>query len=141
MYSSQYSSEWRTQLNGPWRDYSKYSTYNYIPSVHLSPPQPNLEELVSKYIDSANTRVKKPLLITTVIEESKKVECLPENKNEYEECKLEKENELRMESNGYHKKGQQEMEIDAIEKSEGVNLLTHETNFVLVIDSLCMQES
>ncbi|KAI5667934.1 hypothetical protein M9H77_17787 [Catharanthus roseus] len=33
------------------------------------------------------------------------------------------------------------MEIDVIEKSEGINLLTHEINFVLVDDSLCLQES
>ncbi|KAI5676994.1 hypothetical protein M9H77_07944 [Catharanthus roseus] len=36
-------------------------------------------------------------LITTVMEKSKKVECLPENKNEYEEDELEKENESRVE--------------------------------------------
>ncbi|KAI5681292.1 hypothetical protein M9H77_02519 [Catharanthus roseus] len=33
------------------------------------------------------------------------------------------------------------MEIDVIGKSKGVNLLTHETNFVLANDSLCMQYS
>ncbi|KAI5653365.1 hypothetical protein M9H77_30552 [Catharanthus roseus] len=46
--SSQFSSEWRMQLDIPLGDYSQYSTYNYTPSVHLSPPRPNLEELVSK---------------------------------------------------------------------------------------------
>ncbi|KAI5650042.1 hypothetical protein M9H77_36047 [Catharanthus roseus] len=182
-------------------NYAQYSTYNYTPSVHLSPPRPNLEELVSKYIDSANTGVKRmeavmrsqtaslhnienqieqlarmiiekppsnapsnmttlrdveeqvltfpmfmddkdgtayeleestpqrfqePLLNTSVVEESKKIEFLTENKNEYEKGELEKENES---------------SVDIIEVSERVNPLTHETNFVLVVDSLCMQES
>ncbi|KAI5649437.1 hypothetical protein M9H77_35442 [Catharanthus roseus] len=39
------------------------------------------------------------------------------------------------------KKGDKKRKIDDIEKSEGVNLLTHKTNFVLVDNSLCLQES
>ncbi|KAI5681062.1 hypothetical protein M9H77_02289 [Catharanthus roseus] len=46
---------------------------------------------------STSPRFQETLLNTSVVEESKKVECLPENKNEYEEGELEKENESRVE--------------------------------------------
>ncbi|KAI5675850.1 hypothetical protein M9H77_06800 [Catharanthus roseus] len=41
------------------------------------------------------------------------------------------ENKSPMESHEDHKEWRQETEMDVIEKSEGVNLLTHETNCVL----------
>ncbi|KAI5671747.1 hypothetical protein M9H77_12111 [Catharanthus roseus] len=59
--------------------------------------------------ESTFPRSQEPLPITTLVEESKKVKCLPENKNEYEEGELEKESKSRMESNGYYKEGRQEM--------------------------------
>ncbi|KAI5676127.1 hypothetical protein M9H77_07077 [Catharanthus roseus] len=58
-YSSQYSSEWWTQSNVPWGDYSQYSIYNYTPPVQISTPRCNLEDLVSKYLDLANNGVKR----------------------------------------------------------------------------------
>ncbi|KAI5671506.1 hypothetical protein M9H77_11870 [Catharanthus roseus] len=51
--------EWRTQSNIPCGNYSQYSTYDDAPPVHLSPPRPNLEDLLSKYINSMNARVKR----------------------------------------------------------------------------------
>ncbi|KAI5667259.1 hypothetical protein M9H77_17112 [Catharanthus roseus] len=56
------------------------------------------------------------------VEESKKNECLPEDKDELEKGELEKENEKFVENHE-------------------VNPLTHETNFVLFVDSLCIHES
>ncbi|KAI5664418.1 hypothetical protein M9H77_23741 [Catharanthus roseus] len=82
-----------------------------------------------------------PPQITNEGKESKRDERLPENKNEFEEGEPEKENENFLESHEDHKEGGQETEIDDIETSEGVNPLTHETNFVLVNDSLCLLES
>ncbi|KAI5676936.1 hypothetical protein M9H77_07886 [Catharanthus roseus] len=82
-----------------------------------------------------------PLPNTSVVEESKKDVCLAGNKNEFEEGDPKKENENFVESHESYKEGQQEIEIDDTEKSDGVNLLTHKPNFVLVDNSLCMQES
>ncbi|KAI5676230.1 hypothetical protein M9H77_07180 [Catharanthus roseus] len=86
------------------------------------------DEIAPEPKESTFPRSQEPPLSTTIVEESKKVGCLPKNKNEYEEGKLEKENENRV----------GKTEIDVIEMSEGVNPLTHETNFVLVVDSLCI---
>ncbi|KAI5668438.1 hypothetical protein M9H77_18291 [Catharanthus roseus] len=52
----------------------------------------------------------------------------------------EKKNENFVESHENHKEERQDTEIDDIEKSEGVNPLTNETNFVPVDDSLCLKE-
>ncbi|KAI5681901.1 hypothetical protein M9H77_03129 [Catharanthus roseus] len=71
-----------------------------------------------------------PPQITRKLEENKRDECLPENKNEFEE-----------ESQEDHKEGRQYTEKEDIEESKGVNPLTHKTNFVLVDNSLCMKES
>ncbi|KAI5668568.1 hypothetical protein M9H77_18421 [Catharanthus roseus] len=68
---------------------------------------------------------------TSEVEESKKDECTPENIIEFEEREPEKENEKITKSPEDHKKGRQETEINDIEKSERVNPLTLETNFVL----------
>ncbi|KAI5663564.1 hypothetical protein M9H77_22887 [Catharanthus roseus] len=91
--------------------------------------------------ESTSQGFKEPLLNASKVEESKKDECLPENKDGFEESEPQKENEKFVENHEGYKEGRQETELDDIEKSEGVNLHTNETNFVLVDDSLCMQES
>ncbi|KAI5658018.1 hypothetical protein M9H77_26811 [Catharanthus roseus] len=70
----------------------------------------------------------------------RKMSAHRKNKNKFEEGDPEKENENFVESHESHKEGRQEREIDDIKESEGINLLTYETNFVLVDDSLYMQE-
>ncbi|KAI5649971.1 hypothetical protein M9H77_35976 [Catharanthus roseus] len=55
------------------------------------------EQMMMFPIGVISPRSQEPLLITTVVEKSKKVECLSENKNEYEEDELEKETESCME--------------------------------------------
>ncbi|KAI5676950.1 hypothetical protein M9H77_07900 [Catharanthus roseus] len=99
------------------------------------------DETAQEPEESTFSRFQEPLPNTGVVEESKKGECLSGNKNEFEDGDPEKENENFVESHESHKEGQQETEIDDIENSDGVNLLTHKINFVLVDNSLCMQES
>ncbi|KAI5664155.1 hypothetical protein M9H77_23478 [Catharanthus roseus] len=40
-------------------DFTQHPPYNHTPPAHPSPPQPNLEDLVSKYIKSADARQKR----------------------------------------------------------------------------------
>ncbi|KAI5668475.1 hypothetical protein M9H77_18328 [Catharanthus roseus] len=63
------------------------------------------EDETAQKPESTYPRSQEPLPITTVVEESKKIECLPENKNECEESELERENESHVESNRCHKEG------------------------------------
>ncbi|KAI5657989.1 hypothetical protein M9H77_26782 [Catharanthus roseus] len=76
------------------------------------------DETTQEAEESTFPRSQEPLLITTVVEKSKKVENLPENRNEHEGDELERETESCVENNRYHKHKQQETEIDVIEKSE-----------------------
>ncbi|KAI5652581.1 hypothetical protein M9H77_29768 [Catharanthus roseus] len=80
-----------------------------------------------------------PLPKTTEVEKSKKDECLPENKNEFEEGELEKENKNLVKSQEDHREERQETKIEIIEKNEEVNFLNNETNSFLVENSLCVQ--
>ncbi|KAI5683005.1 hypothetical protein M9H77_04233 [Catharanthus roseus] len=89
------------------------------------------DETAQEPEESNSPRFQEPLPNTSVVEESKEDECLPENKNEFDKGEPEKENENFVKSHENHKEGLKEMEIDDIEKSEGINLPTHETNFVL----------
>ncbi|KAI5672301.1 hypothetical protein M9H77_12665 [Catharanthus roseus] len=75
-----------------------------------------------KLVGSTSQGLQEPLPNTSVVEESKKDEYLLENKNEFEE-------------------GEPKIENENFVESHEINLLTHETNFVLVDNSLCMQES
>ncbi|KAI5681006.1 hypothetical protein M9H77_02233 [Catharanthus roseus] len=88
--------------------------------------------------DSTPQVFQEPLPNTSIVEESTKDECVPENKSEFEEGELGKENECLMESQEDHTEERQEMEIEVIEKSEGMNSLTNEANFFLVENSLCV---
>ncbi|KAI5681828.1 hypothetical protein M9H77_03056 [Catharanthus roseus] len=77
------------------------------------------EETAQEPEESTSPRFQEPLPNTSVVEESKKDECLLENKNDFEKGEPEKENENSVESHESHKEGRQETEIDDIEKSEG----------------------
>ncbi|KAI5657991.1 hypothetical protein M9H77_26784 [Catharanthus roseus] len=70
------------------------------------------DETTQEAEESTFPRSQEPLLITTVVEKSKKVENLPENRNEHEGDELERETESCVENNRYHKHKQQETEID-----------------------------
>ncbi|KAI5663773.1 hypothetical protein M9H77_23096 [Catharanthus roseus] len=49
----------RAQRDAPWGSYAQYSTFNgHTLSPPLSPPRPNLEDLVASYINSADAKVK-----------------------------------------------------------------------------------
>lgn len=46
------------RTNRPWKGCIPYSLYNYTPSMYPSPPQPPLEDFISRYIKPAEARVK-----------------------------------------------------------------------------------
>ncbi|KAI5667852.1 hypothetical protein M9H77_17705 [Catharanthus roseus] len=77
------------------------------------------DETTQESKESTSPRFQEPLPSTSIVEESKKDECLPENRNEFEESEPEKENKNFMESHESHKEGRQETEIDDIQKGEG----------------------
>ncbi|KAI5664003.1 hypothetical protein M9H77_23326 [Catharanthus roseus] len=91
--------------------------------------------------ESTSPRSKKPPPITILVEESKKNECLLENKSEFEEGEPEKENESLLEILKSHIEERQETKLETIEKNEEMSSLANETNYFLVENSLCVQES